>query len=239
MKVCVIGTGQMGKTLAEVLHERGDEVHISREITSTCPPEFDVLIDFSHPANLQDILTYGCTHQMPIVIATTGYTDEQYETIVAASQQLPILYSGNYSLGVIVMQQLVRAASNILSNNFDIEIIEKHHNKKIDAPSGTAKMLLEAAKPSAAYDVINGRVGTAKRGAKEIGVHAIRGGTIVGEHEVLFAGDDEVLSIKHEAASKSIFAKGAIHGAEWLIDKPVGLYSMEDVLFGASLDGKL
>ena len=193
---------------------------------------FDMLIDFSHPDGINAIADYCLTHNTPAVIATTGYSEEQFNKIAELSTKVPVVYSGNYSLGVILMERLVREATKVLGAEFDIEIIEKHHHHKIDAPSGTAKMLLKAANDQLNYDVIYGREGEQKRGEKEIAVHTIRGGSIVGEHEVLFAGADELLTIKHEALSKVILAKGAIKAAKWLLDKNAGLYNMEDVLFG-------
>ena len=148
------------------------------------------------------------------------------------SSYAPVLYSGNYSLGVMVMKKLVKIASDILGENFDVELIEKHHNRKLDAPSGTAKMLVDAVNSDKNYKLTHGREGASKRVKEEIGVHAIRGGTLCGEHEMLFLGNDEVVSIKHEAHSRKIFAKGACKGAEWLIGKKPGLYNMDDVLFG-------
>ena len=145
---------------------------------------------------------------------------------------MPVLFSGNFSIGVILMNRLVKEMTYILSDSFDIEIIEKHHNKKIDAPSGTANMLIESINETLDYKVVHGRSGIKPREKKEIGVHAVRGGTIVGEHEVIFAGRDELLTIKHEALSKMIFVKGAITGMNWLIHQESGMYSMEEVLFG-------
>jgi len=231
MKVLVVGNGSMGTVLYKELIERGDSVTIVPDLNRGVEGRFDVLIDFSHPDGIQSIVNFSRTNQIPTVIATTGYTDSQFELINDLSQQVPILYSGNYSLGVILMERLVREASQVLGTDFDIEIIEKHHHHKIDAPSGTAKMLVNAANEQLDYKVIYGREGICKRGEKEIAVHTVRGGSIVGEHEVLFAGADEILSIKHEALSKTIFAKGAIKGACWLIGKVARLYSMEDVLF--------
>jgi len=233
MNVLVVGNGQMGTVVYKELIEANYSVTIVPDLSRSVEGSFDVLIDFSHPDGLESIVAFSREFQVPAVIATTGYTDGQFALIDDLSQEVPVLYSGNYSLGVILMERLVREASAVLGTEFDIEIIEKHHHHKIDAPSGTAKMLLKAANEQLDYSVIYGREGVCKRQEKEIAVHTIRGGSIVGEHEVLFAGADEILSIKHEALSKAIFAKGAIKGGEWLIGKNVGLYSMEDVLFGS------
>jgi len=240
MNVLVVGNGHMGTVVYKELIERGDSVTIvpdlNRPSTEGLPNEgnFDILIDFSHPDGIESIATFSRAFKIPAVIATTGYTDKQLELINDLGKEVPVLCSGNYSLGVILMERLVREAVKVLGSDFDIEIIEKHHHHKIDAPSGTAKMLLKAANEQLDYNVIYGREGFCKREEKEIAVHTIRGGSIVGEHEILFAGADEILSIKHEALSKSIFAKGAIKGGEWLIQKEVGLYNMKDVLFGSS-----
>ena len=232
MNVLVVGNGHMGTVVYKELIARCDSVTIVPNLYRPAEGVFDVLIDFSHPDGIESITTFSRTKKLPAVIATTGYSDEQFELINDLSKDVPVLYSGNYSLGIILMKRLVSEATSVLGADFDIEIIEKHHHHKIDAPSGTAKMLLNAANEQLGYNVIYGREGVCRREEKEIAVHTIRGGSIVGEHEVLFAGADEILSIKHEALSKVIFAKGAIKGAEWLISKEVGLYNMEDVLFG-------
>lgn len=232
MNVIVIGNGFMGQVLYKELVNVGHSVMIVPDLNR--PPldcNFDVLIDFSHPDGLKNIATFCLTNNIPAVIATTGYTEAQFNQINDLALKIPVVYSGNYSLGVILMERLVREAARVLGSDFDIEIIEKHHHHKIDAPSGTAKMLLKAANDQLGYNVIYGREGECRRGEKEIAVHTIRGGSIVGEHEVLFAGADELLTIKHEALSKVIFAKGAIKAASWLLSKEVGLYNMEDVLF--------
>ena len=238
MNVLVVGNGQMGAVVYKELTCRGDSVTIAPDLNR--PPaegylteeSFDILIDFSHPDGIESIVAFSRTKKIPAVIGTTGYTDKQFKLINDLGKVVPVLYSGNYSLGVILMERLVREAARVLGSDFDIEIIEKHHQHKIDAPSGTAKMLLAAANEHLNCKVIYGRKGECKRGEKEIAVHTIRAGSIVGEHEVLFGGADEILSIKHEALSKSIFAKGAIKAGEWLIGQEIGLYSMEDVLFG-------
>lgn len=231
MNVLIVGNGQMGTVLYKELVATDASVVITPDLSREVDGDFDVLIDFSHPDGIDNIIAFSQLKKIPTVIATTGYSDEQFERIKQLSTVVPVLYSGNYSLGVILMERLVREASAVLGADFDIEIIEKHHHHKIDAPSGTAKMLLKAANEQLDYHVIYGREGMCKRQEKEIAVHTIRGGSIVGEHEVLFAGADEILSIKHEALSKVIFAKGAIKGGQWLIDKAPGFYNMEDVLF--------
>jgi len=232
MNVLVVGNGTMGTLVYSKLIDRNDSVTITRDLDIHLCGDFDVIIDFSHPDGLDAIVNVAREANVPVVIATTGYSQTQINQIETLAQEVPVLYSGNYSLGVILMNRLVREAARVLGEDFDIEIIEKHHHHKVDAPSGTAKMLLAAANEELGYDVIYGREGFCKRKENEIAVHTVRGGSIVGEHEVLFAGTDEVFSIKHEALSKSIFVNGAIKGALWLQKMPIGLYSMEDVLFG-------
>ena len=170
-------------------------------------------------------------HNCPAVIATTGFNAEQIAQIEALGADVPVVFSANYSLGVNVMKRVIAEITPILEDAFDIEIVEKHHNKKLDSPSGTAKMLLAAADPDGAYDHIFGREGNRKRG-KEIGIHAVRGGTIAGEHTVIYAGEDEIIEVKHTAGSKKIFAAGALKAAQFAAEAESGFYTMENVLFG-------
>ena len=191
----------------------------------------DVIIDFSHHSTIEDTLSYAIKTKTPIVIATTGFNDEELTKIKKASNIIPIFHSSNMSLGVNVLVKLVKEAAKSL-NGFDIEIIEKHHNKKLDAPSGTAVMIANGVKevlPDS--ECIYGRHGRSdKRSSNEIGIHAIRGGTIVGEHTTIFAGHDEVVEIKHSAQSKDIFAKGAIAAAKFLVKQEAGYYNMNNML---------
>lgn len=191
----------------------------------------DVIIDFSHHSTIDDTLSYAIKTKTPIVIATTGFNEEELTKIKKASNIIPIFHSSNMSLGVNVLVKLVKEAAKSL-NGFDIEIIEKHHNKKLDAPSGTAVMIANGVKevlPDSEY--IYGRHGRSdKRSSNEIGIHAIRGGTIVGEHTTIFAGHDEVVEIKHSAQSKDIFAKGAIAAAKFLVKQEAGYYNMNNML---------
>ena len=191
----------------------------------------DVIIDFSHHSTIEDTLSYAIKTKTPIVIATTGFNEEELEKIKKASNIIPIFHSSNMSLGVNVLVKLVKEAAKSL-NGFDIEIIEKHHNKKLDAPSGTAVMIANGVKevlPDS--ECIYGRHGRSdKRSSNEIGIHAIRGGTIVGEHTTIFAGHDEVVEIKHSAQSKDIFAKGAIAAAKFLVKQEAGYYNMNNML---------
>lgn len=244
VKIILSGAnGKMGQVIARCVEQRADcnivagvDLHTSPysnfPIYSTCsdiPADADVLIDFSHPTMLQDLLAFAEPRSLPVVLATTGYSEEQIDFLKQKSALLPIFFSFNMSLGVHLLVSLAKKAALVLGEQFDIEVIEKHHNQKIDAPSGTALMIA---------DGINDALGNTKiyqydrhaqrknRQPHEIGLHAIRGGTIVGEHEVIFAGHDEVVTISHQAASKEIFAVGAINAALFMVDKPAGLYDM-------------
>lgn len=194
--------------------------------------EVDVIIDFSHPSNLDQLLGYSLKKKIPLVIATTGYTEEDQRKINIASKEFAILQSANMSLGINILINILGQVSKVLSDSFDIEIIEKHHNRKIDAPSGTAKLLADAINQSLGnkMEYVHGRMGiNARREQNEIGIHAIRGGTIPGEHTVIYAGNDEIIEFKHTALSKNIFALGAIKAALFIHDKKAGLFSMKDI----------
>ncbi len=236
MKIAILGSGAMGQVLAKMTEEKdGFELAGVIEPMEGQKPDdlenVDVIIDFSNPANLQMLVDYCTANKCPAVIATTGFNDTQLAAIDELAKTVPVVFSANYSLGVNVMKRVIAEITPILEDTFDIEIIEKHHNKKLDSPSGTAKMLLAAADGEGKYDHIFGREGNRKRG-KEIGVHAIRAGNIAGEHTVIYAGEDEILEVKHTAGSKKIFAAGALTAAAFAKDAEAGLYSMEDVLFG-------
>lgn len=193
----------------------------------------DVIIDFSKASRLEEILCYALKTKTPIVIGTTGHTHEQNQKIKEASKFIPIFKSSNTSIGITVMLQLVKTATRLL-DGYDIEIIEKHHNRKEDCPCGTAYMTADIIK-EVRNELTNiyGRHGkNAKRQPNELGIHTIRGGTIIGDNDVIFAGDDEVLEIKHRAGSNMIFAKGAVMAAKFIFDLENGLYDMNDVLLG-------
>ncbi len=201
---------------------------------AACNVKADVIIDFSAPVNLEEMLEYAIKHKTGIVLCTTGFGKEQVVLIDEAARQIPILRSANMSMGINLISKLIQQAAVILADaGFDIEIVERHHNKKVDAPSGTALALAEAMN-----EVLNNEYSykldrSAERMArsrKEIGISAVRGGTIVGEHEIVFAGTDEVIEIKHTAYSKAIFAKGAVQAAKYLPGKPAGMYSMSDMM---------
>lgn len=195
--------------------------------------KIDVIIDFSHPSMTDAILDYAADNNIPAVICTTGLSGEQVAKINRVSSSVPIFFSANMSLGVNLLIDLVKRASKLLEDNFDIEIIEKHHNQKIDAPSGTALAIADAIADTVSYEpeyTYDRHSVRKKRDKKEIGIHAMRGGTIVGEHSVLFAGCDEVIEIKHTATSKEVFAVGAIKAAAFLHNMQPGLYSMSDLI---------
>ena len=192
-----------------------------------------MLIDFSHPSVLSSLLEYGKQHHLPLVLCTTGYSKEQTEAVRAASAEIPIFSSGNMSLGINLLIELSKKAAQVLGEGFDIEIVEMHHNQKIDAPSGTALMLADAISEvephpmTYQYDRHSRR---AKREHNEIGIHSVRGGTIVGEHEVIFAGHHEVIRLSHSAYSKEVFAAGAVNAAVFLSTQEPGMYQMSDLL---------
>lgn len=193
----------------------------------------DVIVDFSSADGLIDRLEYAKTHKLGIVLASTGFSPADVALIDEYAKFIPIFKTANLSLGVNLMQALVKAAAEVLGDNFDVEIIEKHHNLKKDAPSGTALMLADSVNEAfeERKEILNGRGGmVGARTKKEIGMHAVRGGTIVGEHEVLFAGEDEIITISHSARSKRVFAVGAIRAAKFLHGKGAGRYEMKDLL---------
>lgn len=246
MKIIISGaTGAMGRVLAEMIEDRAEDqvvlgFSIEEEdgpfpILSKLPDQKtgDVLIDFSLPTALDEVLDYGVKTKTPLVLAVTGYTNEDVEKIKEAAKTIPILYSRNMSLGINIMEMVTKQLAKALAG-FDIEIIESHHRYKKDSPSGTALMLFEAAKEGRGeLEKLEGRAGDYDcRPASEVGISAIRGGTVVGEHSVLFLGEDEVVEIKHAAASKKVFAAGALRAAEFVVDQEPGLYNMGDVLHG-------
>lgn len=204
----------------------------------TAPAQFmgqaDVLIDFSSPAALDGLLAFGKEKKIPLVLATTGYTPEQEAQIGAAALEVPIFRSGNMSLGINVLLELVKKAASILGDAYDIEIVEHHHRRKVDAPSGTALMIADAAASACGHEteyVFERQSVHHPREKKEIGISSVRGGTIVGIHEIIFAGHDEIMEIKHTALSREIFAQGAIAAAKFLIQKKEpGLYDMSQLV---------
>jgi 4-hydroxy-tetrahydrodipicolinate reductase len=197
------------------------------------PVKPDVIIDYSNPASLNSLLEYCLATGTPVVFATTGYSDEQIAAIKEASQQIPVFFTFNMSLGINLLVQLAKKAASILGDRFDVEIVEKHHNQKIDAPSGTAIMIANAINETldnSKHYVYDRHSQRKKREKSEIGMHSIRGGTIVGEHDIIFAGHDEVITLSHSAASKSVFAEGSINAALYIKDKTAGLYDMSELV---------
>ena len=196
-------------------------------------PKADVIIDFSTWKPGADLLTYAVKHRVPAVIATTGLSEEQLAAIDEAAKVIPIFRSGNMSLGIALLRALAKKAAAVLGETFDIEIVEAHHNRKMDAPSGTALMLLDAVKEGceSPREGKFGRHGRdAKRQKQEIGVHALRGGTVTGEHEVCFFGTSERIRLSHSAENRSVFAAGTLNAADFLVGQLPGLYTMDDVV---------
>lgn len=246
MNIAIVGKGAMGNVLKELIEKKeglecvGIIEPLAREKLNSIKEKIDVIIDFSNPANLNMIEEFARENGCGVVIATTGFNEKQKQQIYELSKKVPVVQAANFSLGITVMRKLLKEMTPILQDDFDIEIIEKHHNKKLDAPSGTAKLLAEAINPKEEFKQLYGRKGDGKRG-KEIGIHAVRAGTINGEHTVIFAGQDEILEIKHTASSKKIFALGAIKAAEFIQERivaginigevSVGFYDIEEVLF--------
>ena len=239
--------GKMGRVVADVISKRDDIETVAgidkvatgelsfEAVTDirnlTCKP--DVIIDFSHPSALPGLLDYAKTNGTALVLATTGYSKQDIADIRSCSSQGPIFFTANMSIGINLLSALAKKAATILGDSYDIEIVEKHHNQKIDAPSGTALMLADSINEAMddRYNYIYDRHSQRKKRDKtEIGIHSIRGGTIVGEHEIIFAGRDEVITLSHSAASKEVFAVGAVNAAVFLSGKPAGMYSMQDLI---------
>ena len=249
LRVAISGcNGKMGKAVSDIC--RADEritvvagFDIFAEKLSDFPVyadpmEFsgsaDVIIDFSNPASLDTLLPYCLRTKTPVVLATTGHSPAQLDAVAESSKTVPVFRSANMSLGVNLIKSLAVKAASVLRDSFDIEIIEKHHNQKIDAPSGTALILADAVKnavmPSAEY-TYDRHLERRKRDPNEIGIHAVRGGTIVGEHSIIFAGRDEIIEIKHSALSREVFAAGAVRAAKFLSSCSVPrIYTMDDLI---------
>ena len=194
----------------------------------------DVIVDFSNASALEGLLAYAVREGVPCVLCTTGYSEAQLAAIKEASAKIPVLRSGNMSIGINLLDDLLKeAAAKLTAAGFDVEIVEKHHNQKLDAPSGTAIMLADAINESLGGEyhyVYDRHSKRAKREKTEIGMHSIRGGTIVGEHDVIFAGHDEVITLSHSAASKEVFAVGAVNAAVFLADQKPGMYDMSAMM---------
>lgn len=246
MNILVCGFGLMGQKVAQAVRNN-DKMNLVGVVSPVFNEKIkekmylsfqdvdehvDAVIDFSHPDNLDDLLKFGIKHHCALVIATTGFSEQQILRIEEASSQIPIFQSYNTSFGISMLIKIVKeAAKEFYNQGYDIEIIEKHHNKKIDAPSGTAKLL---------YDVIHEEINETKevydrsvvhhkREKNEIGIQSVRAGTIFGEHTILLAGHDEVIELKHTALSKDVFVQGAIAACETIIDKDNGLYTLKNL----------
>ncbi len=192
--------------------------------------EADCIIDFSHHAGTEAMLRYAVEKKLPVVLATTGHTPEENAMIAKATEQIPIFHSANMSLGIALLAELAKTAAKAFPDA-DIEIIEKHHNRKLDAPSGTALLLANNLKEVRSdAEFVYGREGQAKREPQEIGIHAVRMGNIIGEHEIIIGTDTQTITLKHEAHSRALFAEGAIVAAAYLVGRSAGMYDMKRML---------
>lgn len=244
--------GKMGQVISRLV-EQDDECRIVAGFdivgeakngypVYTNPEDFDgeadVVIDFSHPDSLEGILNFCKSRKIPVIEATTGLSNKQKNEMEAASVEIPLFFSANMSLGINLLIDLAKKATKLLQDNFDIEIVERHHNQKIDAPSGTALAIADAIAEEMTDEaeyMYDRHIARKKRKKNEIGIHALRGGTIVGDHTVVFAGTDEVIEIKHSAASKEVFAVGAIKAAKFMAGKKPGMYNMNDLISGMEI----
>ena len=238
-RIGIIGSaGRMGQAIAAAIAEAGEDLAGGVDRDQNVAPlasVTDVLVDFSSPAALEDNLDAAIAAGVPIVIGTTGLEERHHFLIDHAAESIPVLQTGNTSLGVTLLAHLVREAASRLGNDWDIEIVETHHRMKVDAPSGTALLLGEAAAEARAVALADvserGRDGiSGKRASGAIGFAALRGGSVAGDHSVLFLGDGERVTLSHLAENRSIFAKGAVRACQWLIGKPAGRYTMPEVL---------
>lgn len=237
MKIIVNGSnGRMGKELVKLIKEgyRGSNLgaEINRGISTLddYTGEADCIIDFTHHAQTRDLINYALKRKLPLVIATTGQDEEELSLIKEAGQEIPIFFSANMSVGIALLVELAKTSAKIMGDA-DIEIIEKHHKEKVDAPSGTALLLADSireVRSQAKY--VMGRSGFEKRDPNEIGIHALRMGNIFGEHEVIIASDTQTISLKHEVHNRALFAEGALSAAQFLLNKGPGIYKMQDMI---------
>ena len=238
MRFLLIGRGKMGKLIEATAQACGDEVVASfgRDDLGKLAglgKVADVVIDFSRPETLPAVCAYVKRTGTPLLSGTTGYTPAQKAELERLGAYAPVLWSANFSLGIAVLYRALRTVADVLKPDFDIELTETHHNQKADAPSGTAKLLVDAIDPAHTLTPVYGREGSCgKRGKNEIGVHALRGGTVAGTHTVHFFGPDEELEFTHRAASRQIFVNGALHMARLLPGRANGIYDLQKILFG-------
>ena len=238
MRFILIGRGKMGRLIQETARSAGDEIEAAfgrddLDQLGKLGKVADVVIDFSRPEALGEVVSYVRRTGTPLLSGVTGYTPDQLQALESLGTAAPVLWSANYSLGVAVLARALRVIAPVLGQDFDIEITETHHNQKADAPSGTAKLLLEAMDPQHRLRPVYGREGSVGRREKnEVGIHALRGGTVAGTHTVHFFGPDEELELTHRAASRRIFVNGALHMAHLLPGRPNGVYDLQKILFG-------
>lgn len=248
MKIIVNGSnGRMGKELVKLIKDgyRGSElaasvnrsgIIIDEDLAFSQLDDFSgeasCIIDFTNHEQTNSLIQYAIYRNLPLVIATTGQTEEELNIIIDASKRIPIFFSANMSLGIAILVELAKTTAKLMGDA-DIEIIEKHHNRKVDAPSGTALMIADAIKEVRADAIyVKGRNGYEKREKNEIGIHAIRMGNIFGEHEVIIGTDSQTISLKHEVHNRALFAEGALAAAEFIINKVPGIYNMQDMVNG-------
>ena len=240
--------GKMGRMITEIVKNEEDAVIAAGvdkftgipndypvfEEIAQCDVDVDVVIDFSNAGAVDELLDYCVKKSLPVVLCTTGLSDEQLKKVDECSEKIAVLKSANMSMGINLLLKLLKDAAKVLAPaGYDIELVEKHHNQKLDAPSGTALALADSINETMGneYEYVYDRSQVRKkRDAKEIGISAVRAGTIVGEHEVIFAGTDEVIEFKHTAYSRSVFAKGAVEAGKFLAGQPAGMYDMGDVI---------
>ncbi len=237
MKIVLIGRGRMGSLILTTARSQGDEivaVYGREDLGALMKLEkpADVVMDFSQPGALDTVAAYVQKTGTPLLGGVTGYTQEQLAALRALGAYAPVLWSANFSLGIAVLYRALRTAGAALGKDFDVEITETHHRRKADAPSGTAKLLLEAVDPAGTLTPVYGREGRpGERTENEVGIHALRGGSVAGTHTVYFLGPDEELEFTHRAASRQIFVNGALHMARLLTGMPKGVYDTQSILF--------
>lgn len=235
MNIVIIGKGKMGKLLKQTAMAAGHSIIGEADAFDMAPlidnlDATDLVLDFSHPANLGWVIEAIKGKNIALVEGTTGFDKEQKDSLKELSKTNPVFYASNYSLGIALLTKLAKEAADVLKNDWDIEVVETHHNQKIDAPSGTALSIVEAIDPDEEFKRVFGREGQIGARQKEIGIMSLRGGTVAGKHEIHFFGNNEELTLSHNANSRQIFVNGAIKAAEFLKDQKPGLYNMDDLL---------